>query len=92
MLAAEGPIEESNIEMTSLASRMGKKTIELNGLCKSYGERKLIEDFTYIFLKQDRIGIVGPNGCGKSTLLKIIMGQIIPDAGTVEIGETIKIG
>lgn len=92
MLAADGPIEESNIEMTSLASRMGKKTIELNGICKSYGERKLIEDFTYIFLKQDRIGIVGSNGCGKSTLLKIILGQVMPDAGTVEIGETIKIG
>lgn len=92
MLAADGPIEESNIEMTSLASRMGKKTIELNGICKSYGERKLIEEFTYIFLKQDRIGIVGSNGCGKSTLLKIILGQVMPDAGTVEIGETIKIG
>ena len=92
MLAAEGPIEETSVEMTSLASRMGKKTIELNGLCKSYGERKLIEDFTYIFLKQDRIGIVGPNGCGKSTLLKMILGQVMPDAGTVEIGETIKIG
>lgn len=92
MLAAEGPMEETAVEMTSLASRMGKKTIELNGICKSYGEQKLMEDFTYIFLKQDRIGIVGPNGCGKSTLLKIILGQIIPDAGTVEIGETIKIG
>lgn len=92
MLAAEGPIEETSVEMTSLASRMGKKTIELNGLCKSYGEHKLIEDFTYIFLKQDRIGIVGPNGCGKSTLLKMILGQVMPDAGTVEIGETIKIG
>ena len=92
MLAAEGPMEETSVEMTSLASRMGKKTIELNGLCKSYGDRKLIEDFTYIFLKQDRIGIVGPNGCGKSTLLKMILGQVIPDAGTVEIGETIRIG
>lgn len=92
MLAAEGPIEETSVEMTSLASRMGKKTIELNGLCKSYGDRKLIEDFTYIFLKQDRIGIVGPNGCGKSTLLKMILGQVMPDAGIVEIGETIKIG
>lgn len=92
MLAAEGPIEETSVEMNSLASRMGKKTIELNGLCKSYGDRKLIEDFTYIFLKQDRIGIVGPNGCGKSTLLKMILGQVMPDAGTVEIGETIKIG
>lgn len=92
MLAADGPIEETNIEMTSLASRMGKKTIEINGLCKSYGERKLIDDFTYIFLKNDRIGIVGPNGCGKSTLLKMILGQVLPDAGTIEIGETIKIG
>lgn len=92
MLAADGPIEETSVEMNSLASRMGKKTIELNGLCKSYGDRKLIEDFTYIFLKQDRIGIVGPNGCGKSTLLKMILGQVMPDAGTVEIGETIKIG
>lgn len=92
MLAADGPIEETSVEMNSLASRMGKKTIELNGLCKSYGEHKLIEDFTYIFLKQDRIGIVGPNGCGKSTLLKMILGQVMPDAGTVEIGETIKIG
>lgn len=92
MLAADGPIEETSIEMTSLASRMGKKTIEINGLCKSYGERKLIDDFTYIFLKNDRIGIVGPNGCGKSTLLKMILGQVMPDAGTIEIGETIKIG
>ncbi len=92
MLAAEGPIEDSGVEMASMASRMGKKTIELSGLCKRYGERRLIEDFTYIFLKQDRIGIVGPNGCGKSTLLKMILGQVIPDAGTIEIGETIKIG
>ena len=92
MLAADGPLEETSVEMSSLASRMGKKTIELNGLCKSYGDRKLIDDFTYIFLKQDRIGIVGPNGCGKSTLLKMILGQVIPDAGTIEIGETIKIG
>lgn len=92
MLAADGPIEETSIEMTSLASRMGKKTIEINGLCKSYGERKLIDNFTYIFLKNDRIGIVGPNGCGKSTLLKMILGQVMPDAGTIEIGETIKIG
>lgn len=92
MLAADGQLEEASVEMTSLASRMGKKTIELKGLCKSYGEQKLMDDFTYIFLKQDRIGIVGPNGCGKSTLLKMILGQVIPDAGTIEIGETIKIG
>ena len=92
MLAVEGPVEESQVELSSIASRMGKKTIELNGLCKEYDGKKLIEDFTYIFLKQDRIGIVGPNGCGKSTLLKMILGQVMPDAGTVEIGETIRIG
>lgn len=92
MVAAEGPIEDGSVEMTSLASRMGKKTIELAGICKSYGDKKLIDDFTYIFLKQDRIGIVGPNGCGKSTLLKMILGKVMPDAGTIEIGETVKIG
>ncbi len=52
----------------------------------------MIHDFSYIFLKGDRIGIVGPNGCGKSTLLKIILGQVQPEKGTVELGETIKIG
>lgn len=92
MLAQEGPIEEKHVELSSVSSRMGKKTVELSSLCKSYGDHVLIRDFTYIFLKGDRIGIVGPNGCGKSTLLKIILGQIIPDAGTVEMGETIKIG
>lgn len=92
MLAAEGPIEDASVELSSLSSRMGKKTIALEGIGKSYGDRTLMQDFTYIFLKQDRIGIVGPNGCGKSTLLKIILGQVQPDAGTIEIGETIKIG
>lgn len=92
MLAAEGPIEEKTVELSSVASRMGKKTIELSGLSKSYGTKVLLQDFSYIFLKGDRIGIVGPNGCGKSTLLKIILGQIVPEKGTIEVGETIKIG
>lgn len=92
MLAAEGPVEEKAVELSSLASRMGKKTIELKGLTKSYGDRVLIRDFTYIFLKGERIGIVGSNGCGKSTLLKMILGQVIPDSGSIEIGDTIKIG
>ncbi|MEY8391592.1 ABC-F family ATP-binding cassette domain-containing protein [Lachnospiraceae bacterium 45-W7] len=92
MLAQEGPIEEKNVQLSSVASRMGKKTIELSNLCKSYGEQVLVDDFSYIFLKGDRIGIVGPNGCGKSTLLKMILGQVLPDAGNVEIGETIRIG
>lgn len=87
------PIEvDGQVEMSSMASRLGKKTIEVEHIAKAYGERKLIEDFSYIFLKNDRIGIIGPNGCGKSTLLNIITGNVIPDAGTVEIGQTVKIG
>ena len=84
--------EEKRVMLDSVASRMGNKTIELSGICKSYGEKKLIDDFSYIFLKKDRIGIIGHNGCGKSTLLKIINGIVKPDAGTIEIGQTIKIG
>ncbi len=80
------------MEMSSASSRMGKKTIELKNLSKSYGEQKLIQDFSYIFLKGDRIGIIGPNGCGKTTLLKIILGQAPSDGGSVEMGETIKVG
>lgn len=92
MLQAEGPLEEVQIEMGSVSSRMGRKTIELHGLSKSYGDKKLIEDFEYIFLKNDRIGIVGSNGSGKSTLLKMIVGEVEPDKGTIEVGETIRIG
>lgn len=83
---------EKQVMMDSIHSRMGNKTIELTGICKSYQDRKLIEDYNYLFLKNDRIGIIGPNGCGKSTLLNIINGVVKPDAGTVEIGQTIKIG
>lgn len=92
MMNQAGPIEEQQIEMSSVASRMGRKTIELKGLSKGYDGQQLLQDFEYIFLKQDRIGIVGSNGSGKSTLLKMIVGQIEPDTGTIEIGETIKIG
>ena len=84
--------EEASVEVNALASRLGKKTIELEHISKSFGEKKVIDDFSYIFLKNDRIGIVGPNGSGKSTLLKIITGNLEPDVGTVTIGETVKIG
>ena len=78
--------EEKKVVLDSVASRMGNKTIELQNISKSYGARKLIDDYSYIFLKNDRIGIIGPNGCGKTTLLKIINGIVKPDNGTIEIG------
>ena len=84
--------ETKRVALDSVSSRMGNKTIELSGISKSFGEKKLIEDYNYIFLRNDRIGIIGPNGCGKSTLLKIINGIVPPDTGTVEIGQTIRIG
>ena len=84
--------EEKRVAMDSVVTRMGNKTIELNSISKAYGEKVLIENYNYIFLKNDRIGIIGPNGCGKSTLLKIINGIVEPDTGYVEIGQTIKIG
>lgn len=88
----DGPIAEQRVEMSSASTRMGKKTIELKSISKTYGEQKLIQDFTYIFLRGERIGIVGPNGCGKTTLLKILLGQTAPDTGSIEQGETIKTG
>ncbi len=86
------PKIDENVQMTSVASRLGRTTIELNGICKSYDDRTLIRDFSYIFLKNDRIGIIGPNGCGKSTLMKLINGIETPDSGTITIGQTVKIG
>ena len=83
--------EERNVLLESLPSRMGNKTIEVRHLAKSYGDKCLFRDFSYTFLKNDRIGIIGPNGCGKSTLLKILTGEILPDEGTVEKGQTIRI-
>ena len=83
--------EERNVLLESLPSRMGNKTIEVRHLAKSYGDKCLFRDFSYTFLKNDRIGIIGPNGCGKSTLLKILTGEVQPDEGTVEKGQTIRI-
>lgn len=92
MQQVTGPKEETSISMTSVSTRMGKKTIEASHLSKSYGGRVLFSDYSYIFLKGDRIGITGPNGCGKSTLLKILTGNLEPDEGTMEWGPTVKIG
>lgn len=89
---ARASFENKALEMNSVSTRLGKKTIELSDICKSFGERKVIDDFTYIFLRDDRIGIIGKNGCGKSTLMKIITGNLKPDSGSVEIGDTVRIG
>ena len=87
-----GPEYDRNVELESIASRLGRTTVEVKDLCKSYGDKVLMKDFTYIFLKSDRVGIIGPNGSGKSTLMKIIAGWVQPDSGTVEIGQTVKMG
>lgn len=89
---ASVPARDKNAEIDSAETRMGKKTIELHHISKGYGEKTCIRDFDYIILKNQRLGIIGPNGCGKSTLLKIIAGLVPPDEGSVEIGETIRIG
>ena len=88
----EGPKTDQQVELESISSRLGRTTVELDSICKAYGDRTLIRDFTYIFLKNDRIGIIGPNGSGKSTLMKIIAGWIQPDNGTVTIGQTVSMG
>ncbi len=83
---------DEQVEISSVYSRLGRTTVELEHLSKSYGDRRLIRDFSYILLPGDRIGIVGRNGCGKSTLLKIMIGVLKPDSGTVVIGQTVKLG
>ena len=86
------PVRDKSVEIDSVETRMGKKTIELHHISKSFKDKVCIRDFDYIVLKNQRLGIIGPNGCGKSTLLKIIAGLVKPDSGYVEIGETIQIG
>ena len=88
----QAPVQDSQVELSSASTRLGRTTVELEHICKSYGEKKLIDDFSYIFLKGDRVGFIGPNGCGKSTLMKIIAGIIPQDSGNVIVGQTVKIG
>lgn len=88
----EKPQIDGSVEINALSSRLGKKTIELSEISKSYNGNTLFAPFSYILLSTDRIGIVGHNGCGKSTLLKILTGNLEPDTGFVDRGTTIKIG
>jgi ATP-binding cassette subfamily F protein uup len=85
-------LSPEKIEITAGSSRLGKKVIELKHISKQFGSRKVISDLSYIVARDDRIGIIGPNGCGKSTLLNLMAERITPDQGTLEIGETVKIG
>jgi ATP-binding cassette subfamily F protein uup len=79
---ARASFEKNSVEMSSISTRIGKKTIEINNISKSYGDKVLIRDFSHIVLRDERIGIIGPNGCGKSTLVKIICGMVAPDWAT----------
>ena len=90
--ARKGPEEDGDVEMNSLTSRLGRTTVEVSHLNKSYGDKVLLRDFTYIFLKNDRIGIIWPNGSGKSTLMKMIAGLVQPDSGETVIGQTVRMG
>ncbi len=86
------PDADDRVEMSSVYARMGKTTVELSHICKQYDDKLLIKDFSYIFLKGDRVGFVGANGSGKTTLMKLIAGRIKPDSGTITVGQTIKLG
>lgn len=87
----EGFIENENIEISVMGTRLGKKIIEIEHLNKSFGDKKIVDDFNYIVLRSDRIGIVGSNGIGKSTLMGMIEGKVAPDSGEIIKGETVKI-
>jgi len=92
LISREKPTAREKLNLNSVTTRLGKKTIEINNISKSFGGKQLIQDFEHIVLRDARIGIIGKNGCGKSTLLKIITGEEVPDSGTVVQGETVKIG
>lgn len=88
----KAPQADQTVELDSVETRMGKKTIELHHVSKSYGGKKILDDYSYIVLKNQRLGIIGPNGCGKSTVVKLLAGLEQPDSGKIDVGETIRIG
>lgn len=92
LAAQRGPQQEAQLELSSVSVRMGRTTVELQHITKGYNGQTLIRDFSYIFLKNDRIGFIGENGCGKTTLMKLLCGVEQPDAGAVVTGQTIRIG
>ena len=84
--------KHEKLRISAASSRLGKKTIELEQVSKSFAHNLLIQNFSFILSRNDRVGIIGPNGCGKTTLLNILGGRVKPDSGRVEVGETVKIG
>lgn len=88
----EGPAAKGQVELTALSSRLGKKIVTLEGIQKEFEGKKVIDGFSFSLLRDDRVGVVGDNGSGKSILLNLIAGKLSPDGGTVERGETVKIG
>lgn len=88
----EGPKAADKLDLNSVSTRLGKKTVELQGVGKQFGGQWFVKDFDLLLPRGARVGIVGPNGCGKSTLLKLITGSLQPDTGSVVLGETVKLG
>ncbi|WP_368241328.1 ABC-F family ATP-binding cassette domain-containing protein [Intestinimonas butyriciproducens] len=87
-----GPEERTALELSAVSSRLGKKTVELHGVSKSFAGRTVLRDFDLMLLREDRIGVVGRNGSGKSTLLNLIAGRLMPDSGEVVTGKTVRMG
>ena len=88
----EAPAAEGQVAFSSLSSRLGRKTLAAEHLRKQYGQQVLVDDFSYLMPRDDRVGIIGPNGCGKTTLLGMLAGDILPDSGSVDVGQTVKLG
>ena len=87
-----GRSESTKLELSSMSTRLGKKTLEITDISKSFGDREYVSHFSHIISRDARIGIVGKNGCGKSTLLNMISGRLLPDVGNVVFGDTVKLG
>jgi ATP-binding cassette subfamily F protein uup len=90
--AQTGPETDGKVAMSTLSSRLGRKTVELEDVCKSFGEKTVLDHFSYSVARDDRVGIVGRNGAGKSTLLNLIAGKLTPDSGTIDWGQTVRVG